>query len=439
MICFGLDVSKGYANIGIINKQGIQLKETFLIDDTKEGHEAFKESIKWAVKLNEDGVIKIGMESSGGYELNFLNLCFNMQDEYTLLVYRLNPLSVKKFIETDLHRAKNDDTNAIDIARYILKKDIMPTQKIGKEIQGLKDVVKAIERDVKESTKLRNIVQMYIQEYFPELLKYCGYGINDWVLKLLSKYPTAFDIKLINTKDLMEIPYLKELKAKDIIELANKSIAAEAGFLTKISIKQTCKRILQIDESASEMKREMININKKLSFNRLSTIYGIGDYTAGVITAFTGNIDNFSDFKKYTAFFGLDPRANDSGDEIKKRRITKKGNHIVRKVLYTSVLTCISKEGHPVKKMYDRLINRGVPHYSAATACMKKLLSIVFGILKSGKDFDINYEDSKKAEEQSAKSLGQKNLRLKRCESLNLDAPISIKERKRRIKIAAMS
>ena len=103
------------------------------------------------------------------------------------------------------------------------------------------------------------------------------------------------------------------------------------------------------------------------------------------------------------------------------------------------MLTCISKEDHPVKKMYDRLRNRGVSHYSAATACMKKLLSIVFGILKSGKDFDINYEDSKKAEEQSAKSLGQKNLRLKRCESLNLDAPISIKERKRRIKIAAMS
>src|SRR4030042_7219608 len=111
MICFGLDVSKGYANIGIINEQGIQLKETFLIDDTKEGHEAFKESIKWAVKLNEDGVIKIGMESSGGYELNFLNLCFNMQEEYNLLVYRLNPLSVKKFFEKDFYRAKIDETN----------------------------------------------------------------------------------------------------------------------------------------------------------------------------------------------------------------------------------------------------------------------------------------------------------------------------------------
>lgn len=440
MIGFGLDVSKGYANIGIISEDGNLLKDPFLIDDTKKGHKILEDNINWILSKNKNEQIRIGMESSGGYERNFLNFCFEMKNKYNVEVYHLNPLSVRKFIEVNLHRSKNDDKNAIDIAGYILKKDdIKPAIKVKKEIEGLKEIIKTIERDVKESTKLRNVLQMHIQKQFPEILKYCNGGINDWMLILLSKYPTASDIKGLNIDILKVIPYISESKARNLIDLANKTIAQEANELIKIAIQETSKRILQIEESIVKMKKEMIKECRKHSLNKLSTIYSIGDYTAAVITAFTGNIDNFSDVSKYTAFFGLDPRISDSGDEVKKRKITKKGNHIVRKVLYTSVLSCIAKKGHPVKRLYERLKSRGICHYSAATACMRKLLNIIFGILKSGKDFDINYEDSKKSEEQSKKSLVKKEVRIKRDESLDIDAPISKRERKRRKKIVAVS
>jgi transposase len=440
MIYFGLDVSKGYANVGILGQDGHQLKSKFLIDDTSKGHKILEENICWAASKSENGEIKIGMESSGGYESNFLNFCFKLQSNYSIDVYHLNPLSVKKFIEVDLHRSKNDDKDASDIARYILKNDkIEPAVKQRKEIRGLKEIIKMIERDVKESTKLRNVIQMYIQNFFPELLQHCKYGLNVWALKLLSKYPTAEDIRGLDVKILKEIPFLTEIKAQNIIELAKKSISDEADRLTKITIKQVSERILQMNNSIKKMKKEAIKEYKIISPNKASTVYGIGEYTAAAITAFSGNIDNFSDSNKYTAFFGLDPRISDSGDSVMKRKITKKGNHIVRKLLYISILSCIAKEGHPIKRMYDRLRSRGICHFSAATACMRKLLCIVFGILKSGKDFDMNYEDEKKSEEQSKKSLERKEMRIKSYDSYDVEAPISKRERNRRNNIAAMS
>ena len=71
------------------------------------------------------------------------------------------------------------------------------------------------------------------------------------------------------------------------------------------------------------------------------------------------------------------------------------------------------------------------------TACMRKLLCIVFAILKSDKEFDINYENKQKTDEQSRKSLETKKLKSKKNESLNTNAPISKREFKRRKKVTA--
>ena len=101
-----------------------------------------------------------------------------------------------------------------------------------------------------------------------------------------------------------------------------------------------------------------------------------------------------------------------------------------------NVISCLKNEKHAVTKMYKRLTNRGIHHYSAATACMRKLLSIAYGIMKSGKDFDINYENTKKAEEQSVKTLKTAGVKIKKCESFDLEAPVSKKEKNRRKKVA---
>jgi transposase len=437
MICFGLDVSKGYCNVGIIDETRNLLLEVFQIDDTKNGHNLLKSKIEWASKINKGGILRIGVESTGGYEKNFLNMLLKLKGKYVLDIFRLNPLSIKKYSEIELHRAKTDNTSAIDIANYMLDMRKQKSLEIIKpEIEGLRRLIKLVESDTKRETALRNHLQMLIQQTIPELIRYCKDGIPGWILKLLLKYQSAEDLKSLDKAELQDIPYLTDEKAGSVLELCKNSIGVGTDKATKLTMKMHCKKIIDCHEDILEVKKEIEKLYKNISTNKLTTIYGIGEYSAAVITAYTVDIDRFEDVKQYIAFFGLDPRISDSGDDSKRRRITKNGNSIVRKILFTSVLTCLSNENHPINRQYRRLIQRGVHHFSAITACMRKLLSIVYGILKTNKEFDINFENKQKTDEQCEKTLSIKKLRIQKNNSLNIDAPISRREYKRRKMVA---
>jgi transposase len=437
MICFGLDVSKGYCNAGILDDTRNLLLEVFQIDDTQKGHDFLENKIEWALKLDKGDVLRIGVESTGGYENNFLNMLLKLKDKYSLEVYRLNPLSIKKYSEMELHRAKTDNTSAIDIANYLLDMRKRKSLEILKpEIEGLRRLINLVESETKRETALRNRLQLLIQQTIPELVQYCKDGIPGWILKLLLKYQSAEDVKSLDKAQLRDIPYFTEEKIKNILELCKNSIGKKADKATQLTMKMICKKIIESHEDILVVKKEVEKLYKNISSNKLTTIYGIGEYSASVITAYTIEIDRFEDVKQYIAFFGLDPRISDSGDESKRHRITKKGNSVVRKILYTSVLTCLSKENHPINRQYRRLVGRGVHHYSAVTACMRKLLGIIYGILKTNKEFDINYENKQKTDEQCEKTLAVKKLRIQKNDSLNIDAPISKREYKRRKLVA---
>lgn len=438
MISIGLDVSKGYCAVGIINSKEELLLPVFLVDDTLQGHMQLKEKLKWAYNLSEDKKIYVGLESTGGYENNFLRILLNLKEEFNLEVFQINPLTLKRYSNIELHKAKTDKTNAVDIAKYIRLKGINPITSYANEIKGLKNIIKRIESDTKTESGTRANFLILMHEVFPEIIRYCNNGIPGWILKVINKYQSTQDLAAADIKDIENIPYINHKKAISLIEMAKKSISYNYNIddLTKIAIKKCCKRIIELMEDISEMKSILAKKYKEISKDKMTSIDGISDYTAAILIAFTQDIEKFLTVKKYIAFFGLDPVIKDSGDDSKRRVISKKGASIVRKVLYTCVLSCLRNKEHPVTKMYKRLTKRGLHHYSAMTACMRKLLSIVYGILKSGKEFDINYENKNKTEEQSNKSLNDKKIKRNKTESLDLDAPISNRERNRRKKVA---
>lgn len=437
MIGFGIDVSKGYCNIAILDSNKSLMKEVFQVNDTITGYETLEENLIWASNQKNGSVIRVGLESTGGYETNFLTFLLKVKEKYNLEVYRLNPLSIKKYSDIDLHKSKTDDISSLDIASYIIDMSDKQIKKnelciLSPEIQGLRRLIKLYESATKRETGLRNELQIIIQQTFPELIKYMHNGIPEWILKLLFKYQDKNEMLAANISELSQIPYLSEAKAKEILELCNSSVETNVDSLTKLTIKQCCKKILNIIEDNKEILKEIEKAHESISDDKLETIHGISSYTAAVILAFTVNINRFNNVKEFIAFFGLDPRISDSGDKSKKRKISKKGNSIIRKCLYMSVLSCLNKPNHPIYAQYNRLRARGVVHFSAMTACMRKFLCIIFGILKSNKVFDINYENKEKTVEQSEKSLKIKKLNIKKSDSLEINAPISNKERKRR-------
>jgi transposase len=124
----------------------------------------------------------------------------------------------------------------------------------------------------------------------------------------------------------------------------------------------------------------------------LLSIPGIGKVTVAAILAELYNLDRFNQVRELVAFIGLAPKERISGSSIKgKPRLCKIGHGRLRKTLYMPAL--VSIQCNPVIiQFYNRLKEKGKNGKVIVCAVMRKLVHIIFGILKSGKMFDPNYK-----------------------------------------------
>ena len=123
----------------------------------------------------------------------------------------------------------------------------------------------------------------------------------------------------------------------------------------------------------------------------LSSIPGIGDNTAPTLLAFLSPLDRFSSAKQVVAYAGLNPSIRQSGHWAGRTPIAKAGNVLLRKALYMPAV--VAKRHNPVIAAFcDRLLLNGKRPMQVVVAAMRKLLHLAFGVLKSGKPFDIHFE-----------------------------------------------
>jgi transposase len=116
---FGCDVSKGYGDFVLLNKSKEVFESCFQLDDTAEGHQALCGYLNGFYKTHGDAFIYVGLESTGGYENNWLGLFKRLSETYRLKVTRVDPLAVKRYREACKKRTITDAVSAHVIAHYI--------------------------------------------------------------------------------------------------------------------------------------------------------------------------------------------------------------------------------------------------------------------------------------------------------------------------------
>jgi len=120
----------------------------------------------------------------------------------------------------------------------------------------------------------------------------------------------------------------------------------------------------------------------------LQSIPGIGELTAWDLLAELPDVSQFDSAQSVAAYAGLAPREHRSGSSVRKHtRLSKQGNTRLRKAMYFPAVTGIT--WNPlVKAHYERMLKAGKPRMVALAACMRKMLMIVYGVLKHQKPFD---------------------------------------------------
>ncbi len=123
----------------------------------------------------------------------------------------------------------------------------------------------------------------------------------------------------------------------------------------------------------------------------LISIPGIAAVTAAKLLAEIPPLERFEGAPQLAAYAGLTPRQHQSGSSVHRRgRLAKTGNAHLRKALYMPAIVAL--RWNPTIRVFgERLRQRGKHNMIIIGAIMRKLLHIVYGVLKSGKPFDPDY------------------------------------------------
>lgn len=169
------------------------------------------------------------------------------------------------------------------------------------------------------------------------------------------------------------------------------------GSLEKLSVGPTQKLIFQsfmeaidaLKRSEDELTAQMLEIPDSRC-ELLETIPAIGKIASRVIVSALDNAERF-DNKKCVANYGaLTPTIYQSGGTTNLGRINRDGRQEVRKVLLQCAHAIQRTANHsaaPIREFFERIEKRrGKKRAVVATA--RKLLTIAYGVLKSGVPYD---------------------------------------------------
>jgi transposase len=432
-IYVGNDASKGYGDIVFLNEAATILPEGRRFDDTAEGQLQLREAMLGLKAKNEDVEFVVGLEASGGFERNWLKFFDELKSVLKIKLFLLNAFAVRKFFERNLCRSKTDRISARNIAEYLkngMRKKDFEWQP---QMQGARTLYGCINAAIGRRVQVQTQLQSLLPTVQPELVQYCRDGIPEWVIELLSSYSTAEKLSKAKVKTLCKINSITEPRANKLIQAAKQSVASQIDEESATSVSFLASEIKEQNQKIESLQKSLEKSLKDDSAVKIiDGIKGLGIWTAMVLRLEYGNIERFYSAEAAVAYAGLDPRIDQSGDQLHNCGISRAGRIRIRAALYMPTLAAI-RCNPIIRNFYNRLIADGKPEKVAIVACMRKLIHIVYACWISGKPFDPNYQVNKQYQPVKKTSTMQPLAEV----VASLSAPISRKEAKKR-KAAAM-
>lgn len=168
-----------------------------------------------------------------------------------------------------------------------------------------------------------------------------------------------------------------------LAQLVEPNPAVMQAFRSVLAVLKT-----QIEHLHTQLTPQIDQIQEQQLVERISSIRGIGRTTAQAFVAFFGDFTAFKSAKAFAKFIGLAPSEFSSGKSVRGRAsITKKGSGKIRALLFNCARSAMNYNPF-CQALYQRIIAKGKNGKVALTAVMHKLARQIFGVVKSGLDFD---------------------------------------------------
>jgi transposase len=340
--------------------------------------------------------IVIGFESTGPYAEP---LCNFLKKKPVQLV-QVNPLHTKRVKElTGNSPSKTDKKDPRVIADVISLGHALTLVIPEGPAAELRRLTQARERAIENRTVMKNQLQHLVYVIFPEFLNILN-PTSKTGLYMLRRYTTPETIYALGLDHVCEI--LKKVSrgkinqdgAMELYEAAQNSVGISDGKPSIVfEIEYLVGKIETENQFVSHVEKQMLNYLEQIPYSaNILSIKGIGTVTAAGLIGEVGDFKKFDTISEMMKLAGLDLFEISSGQHRGQRRISKRGRPLIRKLLYFAAINSVKKGGIMHDK-YHQMLDRGMLKMKALIAISRKLLGLIFAIVRDDTRYMEDYND----------------------------------------------
>ncbi|MBT8373158.1 MAG: transposase, partial [Deltaproteobacteria bacterium] len=164
---------------------------------------------------------------------------------------------------------------------------------------------------------------------------------------------------------------------------ARQSIAEEIGHLVD--------QIQALNRFVDQLEQKMRSYLDQIPYSGyLLSMRGIALITVAGLIGEVGDFRKFSTLSEITKLAGLDLFEISSGKYNGRRHISKRGRPLMRKLLYFGAINTVKSNGL-MHLPYTRMVERGMPKIKALVAISRKLLAVMFALVRDQSPYVQNY------------------------------------------------
>jgi|TARA_Y100000294_G_C8539447_1_gene330513 transposase len=373
--------------------------------NSTQGFNLFWKRIEKARKDNGLKKIVVGYEPTGPYAeplAHFLS-------KKGVNLVQVNPMHTKRLKELQGNSPlKTDPKDAKVIADIIGLGHALTVVIPQGAAADLRRLSLARERALARCNALNNQLQDLVYITFPEFIQVMR-GIRTKTARhLLFFFTTPCAIAELGPDKLADIVKqvsrgkIKRDRGKQLWLAAKNSVGIQEG-LESIALEM--KELLSLIDCCEQFIAKLtINMEVKLievPYSRyLLSLKGVSTITTAGMIGEVGDFKRFKTIREIIKYAGLNLYEISSGKQQRgDKRISKRGRHLMRKLLFFASLSMVKKGGIMHRKYRDYL-DRGMPKIKALVAIMRKLLILMFALVRDANVYIENYQEQQKIQYQ---------------------------------------
>jgi len=341
--------------------------------------------------------IVVGFESTGP----FAEPLFHYLRKKPVKLVQINPMHSKRLKElTGNSPNKNDKKDPRVIADVISLGHALTLVVPEGPAAQLRRLSLARERALKRRTSAVNQLQDLIFVIFPEFLAIMK-GISTKTASfLINRYPTPESIVALGFESLTTVVKkisrgkLRRQRAKELFNAARRSVGVNEGKRSiLLEVEYLISQIGADSNFIASLEKQMEDYLEEIPYSHsLLSIKGIGRVTVAGLIGEVGDFKKFNTISEITKLAGLDLYEVSSGKHRGKRRISKRGRSLMRKLLFFAAINAVKSNGI-MHQRYQEMLDRGMPKMKALVAISRKLLGLIFALARDNTVYEENYSN----------------------------------------------